>query len=141
MDAINTATGLAVRDAARLPELRQAQAMPQEGQAGRAADAALADAARASSPSAVVSLSAEARSEAVRQSAPSPDNGTQEARAVEQARAAAAANADIRNNYSAQRALSSYEAMAQVGANAAARPAPPEQTTAPGQQDPSVLRT
>lgn len=143
MDAINTATGLAVRDAARLPELRQAQAMPQEGQAGRAADAAdaaLADAARASSPSAVVSLSAEARSEAVRQSAPSPDNGTQEARAVEQARAAAA-NADIRNNYSAQRALSSYEAMAQVGANAAVRPAPPEQTTAPGQQDPSVLRT
>ncbi len=140
MDAINTATGLAVRDAARLPELRQAQAMPQEGQAGRAADAALADAARASSPSAVVSLSAEARSEAVRQSAPSPDNGTQEARAVEQARAAAA-NADIRNNYSAQRALSSYEAMAQVGANAVARPAPPEQTTAPGQQDPSVLRT
>ena len=81
-----------------------------------------------------------ARGEAAAQSAPSPDNGTVEARAVEQARAAAA-NGDVRNNYSAQRALASYEAMSQVGANAAARPSQPEQPTAPGQREPGVLRT
>ena len=64
-----------------------------------------------------------------------------EARAVEQARAAAA-NGDVRNNYSAQRALASYEAMSQVGANnAAARPSQPEQAVAPGQREPGVLRT
>ena len=61
--------------------------------------------------------------------------------AIEQARAAAA-NGDVRSNYSAQRALASYEAMSQVGANnAAARPSQPEQPTAPGQREPGVLRT
>ncbi|ENO84339.1 hypothetical protein C667_24354, partial [Thauera phenylacetica B4P] len=75
------------------------------------------------------------------QPAPSAQDGTAEARAVEQARAAAA-NGDVRNNYSAQRALASYEAMSQVGANnAAARPSQPEQAVAPGQREPGVLRT
>ncbi len=63
-----------------------------------------------------------------------------EARALEQARAAAA-NGDVRNSYSAQRALASYEAMAQVGANAGARPAQPEAPPALGQYEPGVLRT
>ena len=71
------------------------------------------------------------------QAAPRADSGTVQGRAVEQARAAAA-NGDVRNNYSAQRALASYEAMAQVGA--AARPAAQEPPVAPGQQKPGVLR-
>ena len=89
----------------------------------------------------MVTLSAAARAEGAAQPAPSAQDGTAEARAVEQARAAAA-NGDVRNNYSAQRALASYEAMSQVGANnAAARPSQPEQAVAPGQREPGVLRT
>ncbi|HNG66442.1 MAG TPA: hypothetical protein PKX43_09870, partial [Thauera aminoaromatica] len=90
-------------------------------------------------PSAVVTLSAAARGEGVVQ--PPAQGGSVEARAIEQARAAAA-NGDVRSNYSAQRALASYEAMSQVGANnASARPSQPEQPTAPGQREPGVLRT
>ncbi|MCK6409297.1 MAG: hypothetical protein L6Q70_08905, partial [Thauera sp.] len=106
----------------------------------RQGDEAAAGETAASRPeqaSAVVSLSMAARGEGAAQAAPSPDNGTVQARAVEQARAAAA-NEDVRNNYSAQRALASYEAMAQVGA--AARPAAQEPPVAPGQQKPGVLR-
>jgi S-DNA-T family DNA segregation ATPase FtsK/SpoIIIE len=85
-------------------------------------------------------LSAAARGEPAAQAAPSASNGTVEARAVEQAQAAAA-NGDVRNNYSAQRALASYEAMSQVGTNASARATQPEQPTAPGQRGAGVLRT
>ncbi|MFU2487008.1 hypothetical protein [Thauera sp. WH-1] len=123
------------------PAQQDAQLQQQEPRLGEAAGAAATQPAQSS---AVVTLSAVARGEAAAQTppqaAPSPDKGTVEARAVEQARAAAASG-DVRNNYSAQRALASYEAMSQVGANAAARlerQAPP---TPPGQQAAGVLRT
>ncbi|MHB1373071.1 MAG: hypothetical protein ACYCWL_04185 [Thauera sp.] len=129
------------RDLMRAADVRQTQAAQQQEQASRANETAARDSAsEAAQPSAVVTLSAAARGEGAAQAAPSPENGTVEARAVEQARAAAA-NGDVRNNYSAQRALASYEAMSQVGANAAARPSQPEQPTAPGQREPGVLRT
>lgn len=147
MDAISPAmSGLSaslMRPAEPRPQLapQAAQAQQQEPRPGEAAGAA---ATQAAPPSAVVTLSAAARGDAAAQaapeSAPSPDKGTVEARAVEQARAAAA-NGDVRNNYSAQRALASYEAMSQVGANAAARPEQQAQPTPPGQQAAGVLRS
>ncbi|HPE04542.1 MAG TPA: hypothetical protein P5537_03000 [Thauera sp.] len=130
------------RELMRPAEPRPAQAAERE-QAARAQEPAARDAAasQAAQPSAVVTLSAAARAEGAAQPAPPAQDGTVEARAVEQARAAAA-NGDVRNNYSAQRALASYEAMSQVGANnAAARPSQPEQAVAPGQREPGVLRT
>lgn len=141
MDAISAGMNPVPRELMRPADVRQAQAAQQEAQVQRQEQRPSGAAASASAqPSAVVTLSTAARGEAAAQSAPSPDNGTVEARAVEQARAAAA-NGDVRNNYSAQRALASYEAMSQVGANAAARPSQPEQPTAPGQREPGVLRT
>lgn len=141
MDAISSGMNPVSRDLMRSADVRQTQAAQQQEQAARANETAARDAtSEAAQPSAVVTLSAAARGEAAAQAAPSPDNGTVEARAVEQARAAAA-NGDVRNNYSAQRALASYEAMSQVGANAGARPGQPEQPTAPGQREPGVLRT
>jgi S-DNA-T family DNA segregation ATPase FtsK/SpoIIIE len=129
------------RDLMRPTDVRQAQAAsPQAQVQPRQGDDAAAAATAASQPeqaSAVVTLSTAARGEGAAQATPSPDNGTVQARAVEQA-SAAAANEDVRNNYSAQRALASYEAMAQVGA--AARPAAQEPPVAPGQQKPGVLR-
>jgi len=130
------------RELMRPAEPRPAQAAERE-QAARAQELAARDAAasQAAQSSAVVTLSAAARAEGAAQPAPPAQDGTVEARAVEQARAAAA-NGDVRNNYSAQRALASYEAMSQVGANnAAARPSQPEQAVAPGQREPGVLRT
>jgi S-DNA-T family DNA segregation ATPase FtsK/SpoIIIE len=127
------------RELMRPSEPRQAQAAAPE-QAARAQEppARDASASQVAQPSAVVTLSAAARGEGVAQP---PAQGGSEARAVEQARAAAA-NGDVRSNYSAQRALASYEAMSQVGANnASARPSQPEQPTAPGQREPGVLRT
>jgi S-DNA-T family DNA segregation ATPase FtsK/SpoIIIE len=131
------------RELMRPSEPRPAQAAEREQQAARAQESAARDASAspAAQPSAVVTLSAAARAEGAAQPAPPAQDGTAEARAVEQARAAAA-NGDVRNNYSAQRALASYEAMSQVGANnAAARPSQPEQAVAPGQREPGVLRT
>ncbi len=131
MDAISTGMNSVPRDLMRPADVRQAQAAQQQAQAQarRAEDAAGAEAAasRPEQASSVVTLS----------TAPRADSGTVQGRAVEQARAAAA-NGDVRNNYSAQRALASYEAMAQVGA--AARPAAQEPPVAPGQQKPGVLR-
>lgn len=142
MDATSLGMNPLSRDVMRTADVRQTQAAQQQEQAVRASETAAREAApEAAQPSAVVTLSTAARGEAAAQASPSPDNGTVEARAVEQARAAAA-NADVRNNYSAQRALASYEAMSQVGANnAAARPSQSEQVTAPGQREPGVLRT
>lgn len=140
MDAISAGLNPVPRDAMRMADVRQAQAAQQQQSVQREAPQAPEAAAESAQPSAVVTLSSAARSEAAAQAAPSPDNGTVESRAVEQARAAAA-NADVRNNYSAQRALASYEAMAQVGANAAARPLQQEQPAAPGQQAVGVLRS
>lgn len=145
MDAISTGMNSVPRDLMRPADVRQAQAAQQEAQVQRQeqrpSDAAGAAASASAQPSAIVTLSTAARGEAAAQAAPSPDNGTVEARALEQARAAAASG-DVRNNYSAQRALASYEAMSQVGANnAAARPSQPERPTAPGQREPGVLRT
>ena len=141
MDAISTGMTSIPRDFMRSTDVRQAQAAAPQAQVqprqGDEAAAAETTASRPEQASAVVSLSTAARGEGVAQAAPSPDNGTVQARAVEQARAAAA-NEDVRNNYSAQRALASYEAMAQVGA--AARPAAQEPPVAPGQQKPGVLR-
>ncbi|WP_276656589.1 hypothetical protein [Thauera aminoaromatica] len=119
---------------------RQVASAEREQQGARAQDAVRDPSARqVAQPSAVVTLSAAARGEGVVQ--PPAQGGSVEARAIEQARAAAA-NGDVRSNYSAQRALASYEAMSQVGANnAAARPSQPEQPTAPGQREPGVLRT
>lgn len=143
MDAISSGMNSVARDAMRTADVRQTQPSQQASQVQRPErpnEAAVA-AAGAQQQSAVVTLSDAARGESAMQAVPSPDNGTQEARAVEQARAAAA-NGDVRNNYSAQRALASYEAMSQVGANnAAARPSQPEQAVAPGQREPGVLRT
>ncbi|HAF56382.1 MAG TPA: hypothetical protein DCL01_14490 [Thauera sp.] len=144
MDAISAGMNPVPRELMRPADVRQAQAAQQQAQVQRPdqrpGEAAGAEQGASAQPSAVVTLSTAARREAAAQAAPSPDNGTVEARAVEQARAAAA-NGDVRNNYSAQRALASYEAMSQVGANSAARPSPPEQPTAPGQREPGVLRT
>lgn len=136
MDAISTGMNSVPRDLMRPADVRQAQAAQQQAQAQarRAEDAA---GARPEQASSVVTLSTAARSEGAAQAAPRADSGTVQGRAVEQARAAAA-NGDVRNNYSAQRALASYEAMAQVGA--AARPAAQEPPVAPGQQNPGVLR-
>jgi len=136
MDAISTGMNSVPRDLMRPADVRQAQAAQQQAQAQarRAEDAA---GARPEQASSVVTLSTAARSEGAAQAAPRADSGTVQGRAVEQARAAAA-NGDVRNNYSAQRALASYEAMAQVGA--AARPAAQEPPVAPGQQKPGVLR-
>ena len=143
MEAVSPAMNSATRELMRPSEPRQAQAAEREQQAARAQESAARDASAslAAQPSAVVTLSAAARAEGAAQPAPPAQDGTAEARAVEQARAAAA-NGDVRNNYSAQRALASYEAMSQVGANnAAARPSQPEQAVAPGQREPGVLRT
>lgn len=142
MDAISSGMNTVSRDLMRAQDVRQLQSTQAQEQATRTRDPGARDEASraAAQPSAVVSLSAAARSEPAAQAAPSPGTGTLEARAVEQARAAAA-NADVRNNYSAQRALASYEAMSQVGANVAARPTQPEQPVAPGQREPGVLRT
>ena len=144
MDAISTGMNPVPRELMRPADVRQAQAAQQEaqtqGQGPRPSDAASAAANQSAQPSAVVTLSTAARGEAAAQAAPSPDNGTVEARAVEQARAAAA-NGDVRNNYSAQRALASYEAMSQVGSNASARPQAQEQPAAPGQKAAGVLRS
>ena len=142
MEAVSPAMNSVTRELMRPSEPRQAQAAAPE-QAARAQEppARDASASQAALPSAVVTLSAAARAEGAAQPAPPAQDGTAEARAVEQARAAAA-NGDVRNNYSAQRALASYEAMSQVGANnAAARPSQPEQAVAPGQREPGVLRT
>lgn len=142
MEAVSPAMYSVTRELMRPAEPRPAQAAERE-QAARAQEPAARDAAasQAAQPSAVVTLSAAARAEGAAQPAPPAQDGTVEARAVEQARAAAA-NGDVRNNYSAQRALASYEAMSQVGANnAAARPSQPEQAVAPGQREPGVLRT
>ena len=142
MEAVSPAMNSVTRELMRPSEPRPAQAAERE-QAARAQEPAARDAAasQAAQPSAVVTLSAAARAEGAAQPAPPAQDGTVEARAVEQARAAAA-NGDVRNNYSAQRALASYEAMSQVGANnAAARPSQPEQAVAPGQREPGVLRT
>ena len=144
MDAISAGMNPVPRELMRPADVRQAQAAQQEAQVQRQqqgpSDAAGAAASEPAQPSAVVSLSAAARGEVAAQAAPGPDNGTVEARAVEQARAAAA-NGDVRNSYSAQRALASYEAMSQVGANAAARPQQQEQPTPPGQKAAGVLRS
>lgn len=141
MEAVSPAMNSATRELMRPSEPRPAQAAERELQAARAQESAARDASAspAAQPSAVVTLSAAARGEGVVQ--PPAQGGSVEARAIEQARAAAA-NGDLRSNYSAQRALASYEAMSQVGANnAAARPSQPEQPTAPGQREPGVLRT
>lgn len=143
MEAVSPAMNSVTRELMRPSEPRPAQAAEREQQAARAQESAARDASAspAAQPSAVVTLSAAARAEGAAQPAPPAQDGTVEARAVEQARAAAA-NGDVRNNYSAQRALASYEAMSQVGANnAAARPSQPEQAVAPGQREPGVLRT
>lgn len=145
MDAISAGMNPVPRELMRPADVRQAQAAQQEAQVQRQeqrpSDAVGATEGESAQPSAVVTLSTAARGEVAAQAAPSPDNGTVEARALEQARAAAASG-DVRNNYSAQRALASYEAMSQVGANnAAARPSQPERPTAPGQREPGVLRT
>jgi hypothetical protein len=143
MEAVSPAMNSVTRELMRPSEPRPAQAAEREQQAARAQESAARDASAspAAQPSAVVTLSAAARAEGAAQPAPPAQDGTAEARAVEQARAAAA-NGDVRNNYSAQRALASYEAMSQVGANnAAARPSQPEQAVAPGQREPGVLRT
>lgn len=143
MEAVSPAMNSVTRELMRPSEPRPAQAAERELQAARAQESAARDASAspAAQPSAVVTLSAAARAEGAAQPAPPAQDGTAEARAVEQARAAAA-NGDVRNNYSAQRALASYEAMSQVGANnAAARPSQPEQAVAPGQREPGVLRT
>lgn len=140
MDPISAGMNPVPRDAMRMAEMRQAQAAQQQPTAQREAPQSAEAGSESAQPSAVVTLSSAARSEAAAQPAPSPDNGTVEARAVEQARAAAA-NGDVRNNYSAQRALASYEAMSQVGANAAARPQAQEQPTPPGRQAAGVLRS
>ena len=143
MEAVSPAMNSVTRELMRPSEPRPAQAAEREQQAARAQESAARDAAasQAAQPSAVVTLSAAARAEGAAQPAPPAQDGTVEARAVEQARAAAA-NGDVRNNYSAQRALDSYEDMSQVGANnAAARPSQPEQAVAPGQREPGVLRT
>ncbi|HNH63394.1 MAG TPA: hypothetical protein PKY43_07270 [Thauera aminoaromatica] len=140
MEAVSPAMNSVTRELMRPSEPRQAQAAAPE-QAARAQEppARDASASQVAQPSAVVTLSAAARGEGVAQ--PPAQGGSVEARAIEQARAAAA-NGDVRSNYSAQRALASYEAMSQVGANnAAARPSQPEQPTAPGQREPGVLRT
>jgi len=128
------------REVMRPTDPRQVASAEREQQGARAQDAVRDPSARqVAQPSAVVTLSAAARGEGVVQ--PPAQGGSVEARAIEQARAAAA-NGDLRSNYSAQRALASYEAMSQVGANnAAARPSQPEQPTAPGQREPGVLRT
>ena len=142
MEAVSPAMNSVTRELMRPSEPRPAQAAERE-QAARAQEPAARDAAasQAAQPSAVVTLSAAARAEGAAQPAPPAQDGTVEARAVQQARAAAA-NGDVPNNYSAQRALASYEAMSQVGANnAAARPSQPEQAVAPGQREPGVLRT
>ncbi|GAB1461402.1 hypothetical protein [Thauera sp.] len=140
MEAVSSGMNPVSREVMRPTELRQAATVEREQQAARAQEGARdPSASQAAQPSAVVTLSATARGEGVAQ--PPAQGGSAEARAIEQARAAAA-NGDVRSNYSAQRALASYEAMSQVGANnAAARPSQPEQPTAPGQREPGVLRT
>jgi len=140
MEAVSSGMNPVSREVMRPTELRQAATIEREQQAARAQEGARdPSASQAVQPSAVVTLSASARGEGVVQ--PPAQGGSVESRALEQARAAAA-NDDVRNNYSAQRALASYEAMSQVGANnAAARPSQPEQPTAPGQREPGVLRT
>ena len=140
MEAVSSGMNPISREVMRPTDLRQVASAEREQQGARAQDAARDPSARqVAQPSAVVTLSAAARGEGVAQ--PPAQGGSAEARAIEQARAAAA-NGDVRSNYSAQRALASYEAMSQVGANnAAARPSQPEQPTAPGQREPGVLRT
>lgn len=140
MEAVSSGMNPISREVMRPTDLRQVASAEREQQGARAQGAARDPSARqVAQPSAVVTLSAAARGEGVAQ--PPAQGGSVEARAVEQARAAAA-NGDVRSNYSAQRALASYEAMSQVGANnAAARPSQPEQPTAPGQREPGVLRT
>lgn len=140
MEAVSSGMNPISREVMRPTDLRQVASAEREQQGARAQDAARDPSARqVAQPSAVVTLSAAARGEGVVQ--PPAQGGSVEARAIEQARAAAA-NGDVRSNYSAQRALASYEAMSQVGANnAAARPSQPEQPTAPGQREPGVLRT
>lgn len=137
MEAVSPAMNSLSRELMRPSESRPAQAAERGQQAARAQEPAAGQAAQ---PSAVVTLSAAARAEGVAQAVPPAQDGTVEARALEQARAAAA-NGGVRDNYSAQRALASYEAMSQVGANnAVARPSQPEQAVAPGQREPGVLR-
>ena len=139
MEAVSSGMNPVSREVMRPTELRQAATVEREQQAARAQEGARdPSASQAAQPSAVVTLSATARGEGVAQ--PPAQGGSAEVRAIEQARAAAANG--VRSNYSAQRALASYEAMSQVGANnAAARPSQPEQPTAPGQREPGVLRT
>lgn len=140
MEAVSSGMNPVSREVMRPTDPRQVASAEREQQRARAQDAARDPSARqVAQPSAVVTLSAAARGEGVAQ--PPAQGGSVEVRAIEQARAAAA-NGDVRSNYSAQRALASYEAMSQVGANnAAARPSQPEQPTAPGQREPGVLRT
>jgi len=145
MDAIALGMNPVARELTRPADVRQSQAAQQEAQAAPAAGPTAPESTISAStqPSAVVTLSAAARDEGAAQASPRRDNGTVEGRAVEQARTAAA-NGDVRNSYSAQRALASYEAMAQVGANAGARlaqPDQPDQSAALGQREPGVLRT
>ena len=142
MEAVSPAMNSLSRELMRPSETRPGQAAERGQQAARAQEPAARDAVagQAAQPSAVVTLSAAARAEGVAQPVPPAQDGTVEARALEQTRAAAA-NGGVRDNYTAQRALASYEAMSQVGANnAVARPSQPEQTVAPGQREPGVLR-
>ena len=113
MDAIALGMNPVARELTRPADVRQSQSAQQEAQAAPAAGPTPPESTISAStqPSAIVTLSASARGEAVAQATPGTDKGTVEARAIEQARAAAA-NGDVRNSYSAQRALASYEAMA-----------------------------
>ncbi len=145
MDAVSLGMNPAAGELMRPAGVRPAQAAQQQAQTPPAGDRERLEsvASEGAQPSAVVTLSAAARDEGAAQASPRRDNGTVEGRAVEQARTAAA-NGDVRNSYSAQRALASYEAMAQVGANAGARlaqPDQPDQSAALGQREPGVLRT
>ena len=97
MDAISSGMNSVARDVMRTADVRQTQPSQQGNQVERPErpnEAAVA-AAGAQQQSAVVTLSDVARGESAMQAVPSPDNGTQEAQAVEQARAAAA-NGDVR---------------------------------------------
>ena len=142
MDAISLGMNPAARELMRPADVRQSQAAQQEAQLAPTSGPTTHEStvSAGTQPSAVVTLSASARGESVAQATNSADKGRVEARAIEQARAAAA-NGDVRNSYSAQRALASYEAMAQVGANVGARTVQPESSPAPGQREPGVLRT
>ena len=127
MDGVSSSAAMQPRELMRQSEARTID--PREADARKPPEAQVSQP-QAEAASAVVTLSAAARSESARPA--EPDNSTSEGRAAAAVQGAGAAQ-DVQTSYPAQKAVTAYREMAQSAAAQA-------ESIAPGQQAPSLLR-